>query len=237
MSQVIEHPKRAFLIQALGMGLFATSAGFVSPVFALGSVPAKLPPGRSIYKLKGSVEVDGVLADINTQISASSFIKTGSSSRIIFVVGTDAFILRSNSELQMSGDGLLIQGLRILSGKLLSVFGKRAKPHRIQTQTVTIGIRGTGIYVESKTEKSYVCTCYGETLITSNDDPNSSVKVKTTHHDEPFYILAGKNVKKGRIIRPAPVINHTDSELELIEQLVGRTTPFVFSSDREGGGY
>ena len=32
------------------------------------------------------------------------------------------------------------------------------------------------------------------------------------------------------MIVPAPFINHTDAELALIEELVGRTTPFAFSS-------
>ena len=235
----IEDPRREFLIKALGLGLFATTSGVISPVYALGDIAAKLPPGRSIYKLKGSVQVDGKPATIETKVSANSWIRTGKSSRIIFVVGSDAFILRENSELRMNGKDLLIGGMRILTGKLLSVFGKRSQQHQIQTTTATIGIRGTGIYVESEQERSYVCTCYGQTIITANNDPNSHVEVTSSHHDAPFYIMqhAAENHK---IIRPAPVINHTDTELELIEQLVGRTTPFDnfdFTGDGGFGSY
>ena len=123
---------------------------------------------------------------------------------------------------------MLIASMRMLTGKLLSVFGKRETSHRIQTMTATIGIRGTGIYVESDPEQSYVCTCYGRTLIASVDDPNISQQVVSKHHDEPLYVLSGK---QGKLIRPAPFINHTDSELALIEELVGRTTPFAAAAD------
>ncbi|MDJ0834015.1 MAG: FecR domain-containing protein [Gammaproteobacteria bacterium] len=218
------------MVQALSWGLFAagSTAGLLQPAFAMGDIPAKLPPGRSIYKLKGRVTVDGVTADINTRITANSLIKTGASGQLIFVVGQDAFILRENSELQMGGTDMLIASMRMLTGKLLSVFGKREAPHRIQTVTATIGIRGTGIYVESEPDQSYVCTCYGNTLIASNDNPNISEAVLARHHDQPLYVLAGKG---DNIIRPAPFINHTDSELALIEELVGRTTPFAAAAD------
>ena len=232
MSSINVDPRREFLIRALGMGLFsgAASSGLIQSAFALGDIQVKLPPGRSIYKLKGSVTVDGVKADLKTQINANSLVKTGRSSRIIFVVGSDAFILRSNSELQLGGDGFLIQGMRMLTGKLLSVFGKRAVPHKIQTVTATIGIRGTGIYVEADEDKSYVCTCYGHTLVASADDPDTQQEVVSKHHDKPLYIM---RAGAGEIIQPAPFIDHTDVELALIEELVGRATPFAFS----GGGY
>ncbi len=230
MSYQNEDHRREFLIKVLGMGLLAAggSAGLLQPALGLGDIPAKLPPGRSIYKLKGQVTVDGARADIQTSVTANSRIKTGADSRIIFAVGTDAFILRSNSELQLKGSGFLIQGMRMLTGKLLSVFGKREKPHQIQTLTATIGIRGTGIYVESEQDQSYVCTCYGHTVIQANDDSNERREVISKHHDEPLYVLPAS---AGKLIRPAPFINHTDVELALIEELVGRTTPFAFSSD------
>jgi hypothetical protein len=228
-----DDPRRQFLVNALSLGVFAgaNAAGIFQASHALGKVPPKLPQGRSIYKLKGLVTVDGKIADINTLIGPNSLIKTGSNSQVIFVVASDAFILRSNSQLELGGSGLLIQGMRILSGKLLSVFGKREDTHRITTSTATIGIRGTGVYIESDPEISYVCTCYGHTLVSANADPSVKQDIVTKHHDRPVYVLAATGGKK--LILPAPVINHSDTELALIEELVGRTTPFTVS----GGGY
>ena len=158
-------------------------------------------------------------------------VSTGPDSRVIFVVSSDAFILRSNSQLQMGGSGLLIKGMRILSGKILSVFGKREETRSITTSTATIGIRGTGIYIESDPDISYVCTCYGHTLVSANADPDIKEDVVTKHHDRPLYVLSASAGKK--LILPAPIINHSDTELALIEELVGRTPPFSGSK----GGY
>ena len=183
-------------------------------------------------KYSDDVSVDGKRANINTAIGPGSYVRTGSGSQVIFVVANDAFILRSNSEVRMeSSDGLLIEGLRMVTGRLLSVFGKRQEPRNILTPTATIGIRGTGIYVESDEEKSYVCTCYGKTRIAANANPNVSRDIVSEHHDDPVYVLSDGGDKK--LIVPAPFINHTDAELALIEELVGRTTPFAYS----GSGY
>lgn len=231
-SDDIDDPRRDFLVRALTMGLYsgAVSSSLIQSLWAMGKIPEKLVPGQSIYDLKGSVSVDGQPATIKTQIKADSVVKTGRRSHVIFAVGTDAFILRSDSQLQLGGEGFAIQGLRILSGKLLSVFGKRVKPFQVQTSTATIGIRGTGVYLESDPDETYICTCYGRTMLTSNNDPNASEEIVSKHHDAPRYITSANS---GKIIRPAPFINHTDAELALIEELVGRTTPFSFA----GGGY
>ena len=234
MGNELDDPRREFLVRALTLGLF--TGGNLGSLFqagyAMGDVPRKLPDGRSIYQLQGSVTVDGKQADLMTPIGPNSTIKTGSNSRIIFVVESDAFLLRSNSELEMgSGGGLIVEGMRIISGAILSVFGKREAPHTITTSTATIGIRGTGIYVESDPQQSYVCTCYGHTRITAQADQNISEDIVSEHHDKPVYILLSNAGNK--LIVPAPFISHTDAELALIEELVGRTTPFSYS----GAGY
>ena len=166
----------------------------------------------------------GKVADINTQIGPNAKVQTGEDSEIIFVVGTDAFVLRSNSEIEFSATGLLIQGMRILSGAVLSVFGKRETSHQITTTTATIGIRGTGLYVDSSPDKTYACTCYGHTRISANSDPNVVEDIVTTKHDRPVYILP--SASQNKLIVPAPIIDHSDKELALIEALVGRETPW-----------
>ena len=242
MSIEKDNPRRDFLVDALTLGLFTgvNIAGLMQPGYALGGLPSRLAEGRSIHRLKGNVTVDGKIASLDTRIGANSVIKTGKGSRIIFVVGTDAFILRSNSELKMEGSGILVGGMRILSGKILSVFGKREAGHSIITSNATIGIRGTGIYIESYPKRTYICTCYGQTRISANADPGIVQDIQAQHHDTPVYVLA---VGVGsQLIQSAPVINHTDSELAMIEALVGRKTPFPYPAagyekrDGNGGG-
>jgi len=62
--------------------------------------------------------------------------------------------------------------------------------------------------------------------VQANSDPDSQETVAATHHDKPLYIVQGQSA--GRNIRPAPFVNHTDQELQLVEAIVGREPPFVF---------
>ncbi|MFC3851784.1 hypothetical protein ACFOSD_04255 [Salinispirillum marinum] len=190
----------------------------------LGQIPANMPPGRSVYELRGDVFVDQQRATDTTLITADSHVRTGSNSYIIFVVGRDAYILRENSELQLRSEGVVATGLRLVTGKLLSVFGQRNdEALSLSTSTATIGIRGTGVYAESYDDRSYLCTCYGRTLVSANAAPSQAEMIEADYHDA-RYVLA--NPEQGRYIIPGPYINHTDEELVLLEALVGRVPPF-----------
>lgn len=222
----IEDPRRRLLLLALGAGVLAPVAA--APL--LGGVPQKLPPGRSIYQLSGRVLVNGKPANMDTIIGANDIIETGDDGQIIFIVGQDAHILRGSSRLVLAPQGAqakVVHALRLFSGALLSVFGR--SEHRIQTATVTVGIRGTGVYTETNPEETYFCTCYGTVELTASKDPTSRETIASKHHDKPVYILA--KAPSGKYIRPAPMKNHTDMELALIEELVGRNPPFIFPGD------
>lgn len=232
MSHETDDPRRRLLIQALAAGVLSSALpGRSALADIFGTTPGKLPAGRSIYRLNGSVTVNGKAATLATVIGPNDTIRTGKNSEIVFVVGGHAMILRADSELVLKGKeeqaSLLITALRLLAGKLLSV--SRNQAMQVGTATATIGIRGTGFYVESDPELTYFCTCYGTTDVTASKDPASKETVVSKHHDRPLYILA--NAQAGQSIRPAGFKNHTDQELMLIEALVGRTPPFVFPLD------
>lgn len=228
------NPRRRLLVQALAGGLFSSVLpGPSAAAWSLfGDRPEKLPEGRSVFRITGNVSVNGAAATLRTVVRPGDVVETRDNSEMIFVVGSHSMIIRSNSRLEIerpakSATSLLISGLRLLTGKLLSV--SRDSPMRIATSTATIGIRGTGWYAEADPEQTYFCTCYGTTQISANRDPESSETVNSKHHDRPLYIL--DKAAEGKSIREAPFINHTDQELMLIEALVGRTPPFVFPKD------
>jgi hypothetical protein len=154
------------------------------------------------------------------EVKPGDAVVTGERSQIIFVVNRDAFLLRESSRLEVGAAAATV--FRIVTGALLSVYqpGVRKTLH---AQNATIGIRGTGIYVESAVEKTYVCTCYGEAELAPLADPGAGETVRTRHHEQPRYILP-----KGapQMMMKAPVINHTDAELSMLESLVGRGVPF-----------
>lgn len=230
-----DDPRRRLLVKLLASGAFSTlpMGRVLADVF--GEKPQKLPSDRSIFRLSGQVNVNGTPTTLKTRIGPNDTIETGRGSEVVFVSGVSAFILRESSRIsleQQSATDTLVNVLRLVTGKVLAVFGPN-NPHRLTTITATIGIRGTGIYAETDPEQTYFCTCYGITDINANSDPNSRKTVTSKHHDEPVYILAA--AKDGKTIRKAPFINHADQELMLIETLVGRTPPFVFPSEDYSG--
>lgn len=235
--QDAEDPRRRRLLRALGLGLVAgASPGTVLGQSVFGSRPGRLPEGRSIYRAVGDISVNGKPADLSSQIKPGDTIRTGKGAELIFAVGAHAMIVREGSELSIEGivdavKGPVLGALRLVTGKLLSV--SRDSGMLVATPTATIGIRGTGWYAEADPEKTYFCTCYGITDVSATEDPNSRETVKSEHHDRPLYVLFKPH--GGKSIVPAPFINHTDQELMLIEALVGREPPFVFSNDAYSG--
>lgn len=221
-----EDPRRAFLLKALAAGVFAAGATPAAWAQFFGRRPQKLPAGQSVYEATGAVKVNGQPATSATRIGATGSIETGRGAQLIFVVGFDAFLLRERSRLELSGDGVLVNTMRLATGALLSVFGSGQK--RVITSTSASGIRGTGLYVESEPERSYVCTCYGTVQIATLADASVTEQIVSRHHDAPRYVTKNR-------IEPAPFINHTDVELALIEALVGRTPPFSLFDEDYGG--
>jgi len=229
-SNEAEDPRRAFLLKALAAGLLAAGGIPAARAQFFGRRPQRLPAGQSVYEATGTVTVNGQAATGATRIGASDRVQTGKGAQLIFVVGFDAFLLRENSRLELSGASGIVNTMRLATGALLSVFGAGTK--RVLTTTSATGIRGTGLYVESEPERSYVCTCYGEVLISALDDANVSERIVSKHHDAPRYVLKAGAARR---IQPAPFINHTDVELALIEALVGRTPPFSLFDEDYGG--
>ncbi|WP_143871005.1 hypothetical protein [Catenovulum sediminis] len=215
-----------------GISLATSASVFPALVQALGKVPQKLPADQSIFRIKGRVRVNGELATENSKITQNALIETNGDSEIIFVVGKDAHILRKNSELILSADKQSLEtGAQLVKGQLMSVFGERAanEKHTTSTTTATIGIRGTAVYAESELSRSYVCTCYGKVDLMAVNDPKSVERIETVHHDSPRYVYA--TGKLGQLIEPAPMKNHEDEEIMLIEALLGRKTPFSSLND------
>ena len=221
---------RRTLLKALAAaGLFGPAgiSGLIRDALAKGNAP--VAPG--LHKLRGEVIVNHKLAQEGQLIAPGDTIVTGRDSEAIYVIGQDAFMQRELTTVSFGAEAT--QNLmRVISGKILSVFGKGAR--RIQTSTATIGIRGTGCYIEDEgtgsAARTYFCLCYGGAELTPTAAPQERESYSTTHHDKPMYIH--NDMKMPKMMVPAGVINHTDDELKLLESLVGRWPPFY----GQGGG-
>lgn len=196
------------------------AAGVLSPMTVLHQALAEdAAPVQGLRKTRGEVRINGTAAQTGALIKEGTTVTTAPGGEAIYVVGKDAFLQRGGSTVQFESANVL----RVVTGKVLSVFAKGGE-RRIETPTATIGIRGTGCYIEASEEQVYFCLCYGTADLIPAADKNQVERITTRHHDHPVYINRGKATP---MLVPAGVINHYDEELVLLEELVGRKPPFV----------
>jgi hypothetical protein len=187
---------------------------------ALLPLPAAAQPAWGVVRdLVGEVTVNGFRVSRQTALQAGQTLATGPDGQIRFTVGNDAFFLRPNTRLRLDGSRPsepFIDFLRLLTGALGATF-QRGMPRSIVTPTSTIGIRGTGVYIEAAPEWTYACTCFGTTEISS--PMNERFPVPALHHE-------ARLIRTGVPIARASFERHTDEEIAALEALVGRPDPF-----------
>jgi len=204
--------RRALLALAAGIGMHP----------ALRVALAQSTGKQGVRSAKGDVRVNGKPTVVGGLIRPGDTIEIGKDAVASFVVGQDAFLMRSNSRAELAGSGALVAAVQLVTGGLLAVFGDGE--HRLTTATSTVGIRGTGAYMEAEPWRTYFCLCYGTAEVTATRI-GAQETYSTRHHDAPRYIYG--DGRKQAIV-PASVSNHTDAELVLLESLVGRTPPQGF---------
>jgi hypothetical protein len=224
-------PERRRWLRAAAAATVALQMGWLRGALAAGSVE------KGVYRVRGDVRINGVPAKEGMDVKAGDVITTGPQSEVLFVTGRDAVLIRANARVEAQGaaGALTLAGLRIATGAVLSVFSP-GQPKTLSTTTATIGIRGTGIYIEAEAARTYACVCYGVADLVSAMDPSARETVSTRHHEQPRYIMGAG---APQMLMGAPVINHTDDELIMLESLVGRRPPFYsyYPAERELKGY
>lgn len=201
---------------------------FVSSSAALGaSVLLPLPAAAqgqwgTVHELGGRVLLNGRPMAGNSLIQPGQTITTGRDGHVWFTLAGDAFFLRPGSELRLSPSvrDTVVEALRLITGALGATF-RRGAQRTVSADTVTIGIRGTGIYVQTAPEATYVCTCFGTTELSSLSGADTA-RVSATHH-------SGRMIPRGDTsIRAAEMslMPHTDEEMSRLERLAGRPYPF-----------
>jgi len=220
MDRTSSRPARRSALRRLAV------AGLLGAGGAAGLLRAALAAGHAgtqtgIRSIKGTVTVNGQPATVGQEIKPGQTVVTGPDSEAIYVIGKDAFLQHENSEFgRAEGTGVVV--LRYITGKVLSVFGKGRK--RLETPTATIGIRGTACFINAGTDNTYFCLCYGTAVITPKGNPKARRWLRTKHHESPMNVSSGKT---GPAYRKMEVVDHTDDELVMLEELVGRVPPFV----------
>src|SRR5437868_1085109 len=99
MKDEADDPRRRVLIQALAAGYFAGNLPGANAQVAniFGSKPARLPAGQSIYRISGRATVNDKEATLQTRVNPGDTVKTTKDSELVFVVNSQAMILRGGS--------------------------------------------------------------------------------------------------------------------------------------------
>lgn len=173
-----------------------------------------------VHELSGEVLLNGTAMARNSAIRSGQTITTGRNGQVWFSVAGDAFFLRPGSELRLRPGGArdtVIEALRLVTGALGATFGRGAR-RSVIAQTVTIGIRGTGIYVETAPQETYACTCFGSTELFSAATGTMLEAVSAQNHQ-------ARRISREGVVA-APFERHTSEEIARLERLAGRPNPF-----------
>ena len=210
-------------LAALGVLGPAGISGLIQEALAKGDAPAI----SGVNALSGSATVNGQAAKVGSAVKPGDKVTTSKGSHAVIVVGKDAFLLRDSTSVvfeQNKEQPGVLENVLIATGKVLSVFDKRAeKGVRIRAASATIGIRGTGCYIEIHDGRTYFCLCYGEAAIEGGGMSQPKV-IATTHHESPVWLDERGGIMK---VENAGFVNHNDDELIMLEKLGGREPPFV----------
>ncbi len=208
--------RRTVLQWALKMSYFGMASLLPAPVAAM------VKPG--MRSVRGDVRVNGTSADPGLIVRPGDRLTTGLTGEAIVVIDANAYLLRPEGEIVFPEQNAAEKVLSVVSGKLLAVFGPGDLI--LDLPLATIGIRGTGLYVEATPEKDYVCLCYGKAVLRSKLNVVITEQLDTFHHDMPRNFHANPADHSGLFIEPAKMVNHIDEELIMLEALTQRIPLF-----------
>src|SRR5258706_11538655 len=121
-------------------------------------------------------------------------------------------MVSSRSEMQTETKEA-VSGFIRLATRALGAVSNSDTRRQISAGNVTAGIRGTGVYLETRGDGTYFCTCWGAVELGVADDPSDFELVESTRH-APRLVAAQK--LEGTRFRPAPFETHTDQEMDIL---------------------
>jgi hypothetical protein len=137
-----------------------------------------------LFKQYGYVFVNNKKASLGDSLRVGDIIKTSSHSYAIIKFSNGA-VLKVNPNSQLRVDNLEKNKddtfkIHVMLGSALSHFSKKGK-YKINTDTATVGVRGTTFYTEALSEKqTVICPCMG--TVDFYDDKNHKKHIVSDHH-------------------------------------------------------
>ena len=199
--------------------------GLTGAVLAL---PARAQaPWGVVREMRGEVTLNDVPLTRSSALQAGQTLATGADGRVWFSIGADAYFLRPGSRLRLDASQPrepIIDFIRLVSGALGATFARGARRSLI-APTATIGIRGTGVYLEAAADVAYFCTCFGASEILTAPSGAMMKRVAVASENHQARLIHREAMSAMRIV-PAAFQGHTNEEIAQLEALAGRPNPF-----------
>lgn len=204
-------------------------AGLSRRKFLLGTAGASLTlmlPGlaraANIHELSGTVYINKQPATPGSLVKVGDLVSTAHDGLITFSINGDAFMLKAHTSVRV-GDvaSPVINSLRLLTGRLLSVFEKD-RERSIITSNAVIGTSGAACFLNAEPFKTYFCTCYGRTALRTADMSKEFIATRHDAHELNY----DETSRQFTGMRSMQVLDHDDDELRKLEGYVGRTPLF-----------
>jgi ferric-dicitrate binding protein FerR (iron transport regulator) len=189
------------------------------------STPASIPGvlrGKVVY-LEGQVEIDGLPAELGTELGLKAIIRTGVNSYCdIVFADKNAVRVTMNAVASLDFSGPVIQvdlergGVTAVLRKLQTAADQDS--FRVKSPSAAAGVRGTSFRVWSDGTESYICACNGTVRTIDAQGSNESV-LSSTHHTAVVYSPSGQ----GYSATTAALLHHTDKQVESLAARIGET--------------
>jgi hypothetical protein len=200
------------------------------------TVPGTRAAGGNVVRLRGDVLVNGGRLYPDGWIQTGDTVETGPASAVVFTIGDTALWMRPLTRMTVHRGYSInaVSGLRMVTGAVLAVFGKlpggRGVSRHLTTPTITVGVRGTGIYMEhERNDNTYFCNCYGEVDVSLNNAPGVRERLEAQYHASRTFFT---EPRRGMISELTPPKNHEDQELEFLASLIGQQTAWQITGQR-----
>ncbi|NBF41155.1 MAG: hypothetical protein GVY14_12150 [Spirochaetes bacterium] len=230
MDRRISRPARILITTAVLLIAFTTAVAASGDREQSGEASADAPValyGVMEY-LEGEVTVDGDAASIGDRVDSGQLVETGPNglAEIVFD-DRNVFQLRENTTIRLDLQGGQVRTAELEAGSFAAVFDRLRQvagdtAFEIRTPTAVAGVRGTTFFVRVESAAStYVCTCNGQTELQGLSD-TEQLNVDSEYHTA-YRFIRGED---GVSTETAPLLYHTDAEMDDLAASIGATIPW-----------
>ena len=181
-----------------------------------------------ISSLQGNAWINGKPVHAGSTVHFGDHVLTGARASITIILDENVYRLGKRASLTLPT--VEKRGkLSLLYGALVAVF--RHHSHKtIYTGTAVLGVRGTGFYLNSKFDETYLCLCYGDVDLADAENLNKQAHIHAEHHNAVVFDHQTLEIRGNQ-----PMLDHQDVGLFELEALAGRVPPETFRAEMKKG--